>query len=135
MGGASTRTAIKRMFEACKSCPDNIRSYGICKRGFENYYCRKSKQSHCPRISEKRCGDMPGADTEAAQRREWLCESCRRRVSLPAFSFSRCVRCGRELVCASTPPNKLCGLCASREQRCEHCGALLEGGGLNGTAD
>ena len=38
------------MFEACKTCPDNIGTYGICKKGFENFYKRKSKTSRCPKI-------------------------------------------------------------------------------------
>lgn len=47
MGGSTKRLPIKRMYEACKKCPHNISTYGICKMGFENFYKRRTKLNGC----------------------------------------------------------------------------------------
>ena len=48
MGGQATRKKICRMYHACKSCPKNIATYGVCKDGFQNFYCRRTKKPKCP---------------------------------------------------------------------------------------
>lgn len=50
MGGSTKRNAIRNMYEACKTCPNNIGTYGVCKNGFENFYKRRTKVNHCPKV-------------------------------------------------------------------------------------
>lgn len=46
----TSRQPVQHMYEQCKQCPDNISGYGVCKRGFENFYARRTKKVACPRI-------------------------------------------------------------------------------------
>lgn len=50
MGGQATRMSVRRMYHACKTCPQNIASYGVCKAGYQNFYCRRTKKSKCPAV-------------------------------------------------------------------------------------
>lgn len=43
-----TRQAVPKMYESCKSCPNNISGYGKCNIKFENFYYRKGKDNGCP---------------------------------------------------------------------------------------
>lgn len=49
-----TRNPVRKMYDPCKICPDNIDTYGTCKRGYENFYCRRTKQSICPLVLGQR---------------------------------------------------------------------------------
>ena len=42
---------VRRMYEVCKCCPENIPTYGICKKGYQNFYCRKTKNPDCPVVA------------------------------------------------------------------------------------
>lgn len=53
MGRSTTRKAIKRMYEECKKCPNNVSEYGKCKIGFDNFYFRKGKNNRCIHCQEE----------------------------------------------------------------------------------
>lgn len=48
----TTRKATTHMYTACKSCPDNISTYGICRKGHENYFFRRGKDNRCPKAMQ-----------------------------------------------------------------------------------
>lgn len=50
---SSTRSAVKKMYPVCKKCHDNIEGYGKCKKGFDNFFKRKSKINGCPKVNQK----------------------------------------------------------------------------------
>ncbi len=48
----TTRKAVRKLWPACRSCPENEGvpgSYGLCRAGYENFYCRANKKSACPK--------------------------------------------------------------------------------------
>ena len=47
----TTRMPIRKMYEACK---ENCSGYGTCKRGFENWYSRRTKDNGCPLVRRQR---------------------------------------------------------------------------------
>lgn len=51
MGGATTRRQVRRMYEACKTCPKNCSGFGVCSEGYENFYARVSKKPACPKAA------------------------------------------------------------------------------------
>lgn len=50
----TTRQPVKRMYKACLQCEKNIDGYGTCLAGFENFYCRKTKDNHCPKVNQSK---------------------------------------------------------------------------------
>ena len=106
MGRTTTRQASLKMFEACKTCKQNISGYGKCKVGFENFYARRSKDNHCPIVWRQRI----------------TCKRCENRIVMPAFSKGACASCGKEIVSENSPCDKLCIKCAIKLNRCAHCG-------------
>lgn len=50
---SSTRSAVKKMYPACKKCHDKIEGYGKCKKGFDNFFKRKSKINGCHKVNQK----------------------------------------------------------------------------------
>lgn len=56
---------------------------------------------------------------------DYLCDKCRHRVVLPAFSHGVCENCGRPFVCPNSPADKLCLDCAIHLGRCVCCGAPI----------
>lgn len=59
-------------------------------------------------------------------REELLCNRCRQRVVLCAYSEGKCKCCGEQILCVNTPPDALCLPCALKQNRCIHCGKELE---------
>lgn len=56
MGGSTTRAPVRRLYEACKDCPDNAGipgTFGVCQRGYENFYARASKTPACPKAAAR----------------------------------------------------------------------------------
>lgn len=58
--------------------------------------------------------------------KDLMCEKCKRRVVMPAFSEGRCFICGKTLFCENTPPDVVCADCAKVFNACIHCGEPLE---------
>ena len=88
----TTRTPIRKMYEACKACKENCSGYGTCKRGFENWYSRRTKDNGCPLVRRQRT----------------TCKRCEHRIVMPAFSEGICSRCGARIVSSNTPCDRLC---------------------------
>ena len=47
MKRTNTTYLSKCMYEACKTCPENIPVCGICGHGYENFYCGKIEGNGC----------------------------------------------------------------------------------------
>ena len=109
MGRTTTRQASLKMFEACKTCKQNISGYGRCQVGFENFYARRSKDNHCPIVWRQRT----------------TCKRCEKRIVMPAFSKGTCASCGKEIVSGNTPCDKMCVKCAIKLKRCPPGGLTL----------
>ena len=60
----TTRMPIRKMYEACK---ENCSGYGTCKRGFENWYSRRTKDNGCPLVRRQRT----------------TCKRCEHRIVMP----------------------------------------------------
>ena len=89
----TTRMPIRKMYEACK---ENCSGYGTCKRGFENWYSRRTKDNGCPLVRRQRT----------------TCKRCEHRIVMPAFSEGTCSHCGTHIVSSNTPCDRLCEPCA-----------------------
>lgn len=50
---STTRKPVRKMYDACKNCPDNIHGYGKCRKQYDNFYCRRGKDNHCCLCQEK----------------------------------------------------------------------------------
>lgn len=105
----TTRTPIRKMYEACKACKENCSGYETCKRGFENWYSRRTKDNGCPLVRRQRT----------------TCKRCEHRIVMPAFSEGICSRCGARIVSSNTPCDRLCEPCAIKLGRCARCGLLI----------
>lgn len=53
MGRATTRQPIIRQYIACRTCEDKVSGYGQCKKGYDNFYYRKSKNNGCNKCREE----------------------------------------------------------------------------------
>lgn len=53
MGRATTRQPIIRPYIACRTCEDKVSGYGKCKKGYDNFYYRKSKDNGCSKCREE----------------------------------------------------------------------------------
>lgn len=51
---AHVRKAVKHMYPQCKTCPNNIESFGKCTEGHDNWYERCTKNNGCPIIIQLR---------------------------------------------------------------------------------
>lgn len=69
MSRCTTRQANRRKYDACLECPYDISRFGICKNGYENSYCRKSKNNHCCQCqSEIKSWGVPSRNTALSQK-------------------------------------------------------------------
>ena len=105
----TTRMPIRKMYEACKACKENCSGYGTCKRGFENWYSRRTKDNGCPLVRRQRT----------------TCKRCEHRIVMPAFSEGTCSHCRTHIVSSNTPCDRLCEPCAIKLGRCARCGLLI----------
>lgn len=53
MGRATTRQPIIRPYTSCRTCEDKVSGYGQCKKGYDNFYYRKSKNNGCNKCREE----------------------------------------------------------------------------------
>ena len=44
---ARTRKAIIHPYVPCRTCEHKISGYGVCQKGYENFYYRKGKNNNC----------------------------------------------------------------------------------------
>lgn len=54
----NSRKPVRHMYGPCRECPDNIPGYGVCKRGFDNYYERRTKKNACPKLNTPAPGNV-----------------------------------------------------------------------------
>ena len=50
----TNRQATLHQYDECKTCNYNIAGYGVCRKGYDNYYARKNKKNGCPKIEGKK---------------------------------------------------------------------------------
>lgn len=43
---------LKEKDIACRTCEDKVSSYGKCKKGYDNFYYRKSKDNGCEKCKK-----------------------------------------------------------------------------------
>lgn len=48
-----TRRDIRKQYESCSQCPENITGYGLCGSGYENFYRRYGKNNDCPKCQKE----------------------------------------------------------------------------------
>lgn len=49
-----TRHPIFHLYEACKTCANDVQKYGKCKAGYDNFYKRKTKDNGCEKCKQKK---------------------------------------------------------------------------------
>lgn len=54
-----------------------------------------------------------------------FCEDCKKMIVMNAFSFSKCKKCGTEVVTPHIPSYQYCEDCAHELNVCEQCGKSL----------
>lgn len=54
-----------------------------------------------------------------------ICNNCRNRVVMHAFSFSNCEGCNMEISTPHIPGYKFCDDCAEKGNKCKQCGHEL----------
>lgn len=50
----TTRQAIRKPYSACKNCEYDISGYGKCKKGYDNFYYRLSKDNGCDKCKDEK---------------------------------------------------------------------------------
>lgn len=53
MTRSTTRTKIRRRYEACRYCEYKNSEYELCKAGYENFYYRISKRNGCKKCDKE----------------------------------------------------------------------------------
>ena len=53
MGIATTRKPSIKPYLSCRECEYKISGYGQCKKGYDNFYYRKSKNNHCDKCQSE----------------------------------------------------------------------------------
>lgn len=51
---AKTRQAVRKTYGACRNCEDDISGYGKCKKGYDNFYYRLSKNNGCDKCKDEK---------------------------------------------------------------------------------
>ncbi|WP_105176884.1 hypothetical protein [Clostridium cagae] len=54
------------------------------------------------------------------------CKKCEEMVTMSAFSYSNCERCGKAITTPHIPPYKICEECAKYSGDCQQCGENIE---------
>lgn len=83
----TTRMPVRRVYDVCKACGENCAGYGTCKRGFENWYSRRTKDNGCPLVRRQRT----------------TCKRCEHRIVMPAFRKGLVPTVGHTLSAAIRP--------------------------------
>lgn len=54
-----------------------------------------------------------------------ICENCKRKIVLHAFSFGKCDKCDCDVTTSHIPCDKLCVNCSDEFKLCKGCGCAI----------